>query len=127
MTAPRDTAFQNLCAAHHEVMKEKGFWDLAEFADGTASQVIGRCRDPKSIYGTHILLAKLALVGTEVSEACEAVRKPELRGTLGEELADIVLRVMDLAEAMDIDLFKAICQKMDINMDRPHMHGGKLA
>lgn len=39
------------------------------------------------------------------------------------ELADIVIRVFDMAKAYGIDLADAIEEKMAYNMTRPHKHG----
>ena len=88
--------------------------------------------------------AKLALIHSEVSEALEAVRDGELAtyeigpdGTrydapaghkpegLPVELADIVIRVADLAGAMGVDLEDAVIRKMQYNAGRPMRHGGK--
>lgn len=41
------------------------------------------------------------------------------------ELADIVIRVCDLAGFLGIDLETAIKDKMAYNATRPHRHGGK--
>lgn len=41
------------------------------------------------------------------------------------ELADIVIRVMDLAEHLGIDLERAIQEKHEFNQTRPMRHGGK--
>jgi len=74
----------------------------------------------------HLILAWLALVTTEVSEAVEAIRHGDM-DNYAEELADIVIRVFDIAYQTDVDLEKAIVEKMAINKKRPHMHGGKKA
>ena len=72
----------------------------------------------------------------EISELWEAARKGTLSKSCDkdgcpltcaeEELADIIIRAMDTAIALDIDLGMAICTKSLYNKTRPHMHG-KLA
>ena len=52
------------------------------------------------------------------------VRKPE---GFPIELADILIRVFDLAEAWDIDLEAALQEKMAYNETRAYRHGGKYA
>ena len=41
------------------------------------------------------------------------------------ELADVVIRIMDLAEYYGIDLEKVIAEKHTFNKTRPFKHGGK--
>lgn len=67
---------------------------------------------------------KLMLVVTEISEACEADRKnlmdehlPHLDGKTV-ELADAILRIFDLAGGYNLDLSRAIVEKMQYNAKR---------
>jgi NTP pyrophosphatase (non-canonical NTP hydrolase) len=93
----------------------------------------------------------LALIHSEVSEALEDHRdgndvtkyKDVLTGELFDsqategplrkpvgfpsELADIIIRVGDLAGYRGIDLEREVAEKMAFNMTRPHRHGGKRA
>lgn len=68
---------------------------------------------------------KLALVHTEVSEATEGIRKDKMDDHLphrpaGEvELADAVIRIMDIAGALGYDIGGAIVEKMAYNARRP--------
>lgn len=54
----------------------------------------------------------------------EADRKND-RDNFVEELADICIRVFDLCGSMNIDLEKAIKEKMEYNKSRTYKHGGK--
>ena len=64
---------------------------------------------------------KLMLIVTEVSEAMEAHRKNDWPN-FKEELADIIIRVMDLTNALGINLELEMEKKMKINYDRPYKH-----
>lgn len=106
-------AFSDLQKRAHKNSKDHGFWEAS--AD---------------------VPTKLMLIVTEVAEAMEEYRngmpdyypgipdgKPE---GLAVELADAVIRIMDLAEYKEINLAEVICEKMDYNEGRPQLHGGKL-
>lgn len=67
---------------------------------------------------------KLALIHSEVSEALEADRKGD-KENFAEELADVCIRIFDLCGSEDIDLEKAILDKMERNKQRSYKHGGK--
>ncbi len=115
----------------HELAREKGWW-----AGGTGAAL-----------STDSVLAKLALVHSELSEALEVARDPtanlahtweEGRVTgpaspppkpegFGIELADAVIRIFDLAGALGIDIAGCIAKKHAYNASRPQRHGGKRA
>lgn len=101
----------------HETAKSKGWHDGA---------------DPTNPY---VVLAWLALITSEVSEAVEDVRVGKLAMTFREdgkpeglpsELADVLIRLCDTAGALGIDLQKAVELKMEFNKTRTTRHGGKL-
>ena len=76
----------------------------------------------------------LCLIHSEVSEALECYRVGEMETTevsskpegFPSELADIAIRLMDLAEAYDIDLEAEILRKWKYNQGRSYKHGGKV-
>jgi hypothetical protein len=84
--------------------------------------------------GLHVP-EKIALMHSELSEALECFRsgdmvsfnhngKPE---GFPIEIADTIIRILDLCAAMGIDIDAAVKEKMDYNKTRPYRHGGKRA
>lgn len=74
----------------------------------------------------------VALIHAEVSEVLESFRdgNPESQKVppyteMEEELADVVIRCMDYAQARGLDLGGAIVAKFKYNKTRPYRHGGK--
>ena len=67
---------------------------------------------------------KLMLIVTEVAEACEGDRKELMDDKLPHrqmrevELADVLLRVIDLAAGFGLDLAGAVVEKMEYNAKR---------
>lgn len=103
---------------------EKGFWEHPLAGSGAAT--------PDYILARLALLKKCeknALFTSEVAEHLEALRKPELPSTLKgfsaeeEELADILIRVLDYAGHYRMRIGEAVCAKMAKNEKRPYKHG----
>lgn len=101
----------DLAAEIHEMAKWKGWYD-----------------------GGRAVPELLMLIVTEVAEAMEGWRddrmvtefaphdaKPE---GFPSEMADVVIRVLDLCAFLDIDIEAEIKMKMDYNEMRPRRHGG---
>ena len=99
-----ETSIDDLVDKAHANALDKGFW-----ADVDTD-------DPRHV------LALLMLITTEVAEAAEAVRKSD-PDNFAEELADICIRVFDVAGGMGVDLSEEIVTKMRTNKARPRKHG----
>ncbi len=74
----------------------------------------------------------IALMHSELSEALEAVRHGNPPSTkaagfseLEEELADVVIRMMDWARHAGLNVAGAVVAKIEHNRSRPYRHGGK--
>lgn len=61
---------------------------------------------------------------SEVSEASEAARDEDWEG-FAEELADIFIRLANVAEIMEVDLETEVEKKHQKNLSRPKLHGRK--
>ncbi len=82
-------------------------------------------QDEPNDHRPDAMLAKLVLVVTEVAEAMDAVIEGDEKN-FAEELADILIRVFDIAGTMGINLDFEVAAKTTINAMRPRLHG-KLA
>lgn len=68
--------------------------------------------------------AILALIHSEVSEALEAFRAND-RENFAEEMADVLIRVLDACPGLGIDIDLVVRQKLAKNRERGYRHGGK--
>lgn len=98
-----------LSALLHETAKEKGFWD-GEYSHDKVGN-------------------KLALVHSEVTEVLEAIRKNHGSEKVVEEMADVIIRLLDVYAAMRNEeailhsLDEILEKKININKERPRLHG----
>jgi hypothetical protein len=104
----------------HGLARESGWWtDLATGDDMTCQYALPMATKPPRNIGEL-----LCLVHSEVSEAMEGARKGLMddhlphRPMLEVELADAVIRILDMAGGLGLDLPGAIAEKLAYNARR---------
>lgn len=117
---------------------EVSFGGLNELRDRVHNLAIEKgWHQDRDISNPHVLGSMLALIHSEVSEALEDVRRGRTGNWvrtgadsdkpigLPSELADIIIRTLDLCGALGIDIEQAVETKHAYNCTRSHRHGGK--
>lgn len=126
--------------------KEKGWWEkTCPKCNGTGKPnwsdpdyFCSGCKGTKLAYDDRNLGEILMLCVSELSEAYEEYRaghnlKLIYLGENGKpegfpvEIADTIIRLMDLCKEKDIPIQRAWVEKSEYNRTRPYRHGGKLS
>ena len=101
----------------HQASYDAGWWHTVESGEPLLQN---------EEYAPYVIATKLLLTISEVIEGMEGHRKGDLmddklthRLMLETELADAVIRICDLAGALNLDLAGAIEEKMAFNTTRP--------
>lgn len=106
--------------AHDNAVKH-GFYD--EYSD--IYDALSRLDKPDLMKSVtrDMTLAQLAKIAGEVGEAVEAIQKDKGPDDFAEELADIIIRTLDLAAVACLSIGEAVAKKMAFNESRPYKHG----
>ena len=93
----------------HQVATEKGFWP--------------------EVVDDIFITKQLMMVVSEAVEVMEAIRKDKGKVEIADEMADIIIRTLDLYAGLvendytDMSLDQALENKVNFNKERPERHG----
>lgn len=142
-----ERGLNGLAAECHEMARSKGFWDGAtrqnigeklmmvvgevseahdEYRSGHAIGLIEyehMGAEPHTYRRTRNLLEPLGRPGVNVDPENSLIMQPGKPVGFPIELADVIIRTLDLASGLGIDIEEAIRIKMDFNATRPRLHG----
>lgn len=112
----------------HQNNVNAGWWHI-DGGEGAKISVVEIIHNPQDAImqrlGVAMVAEKLCLTHSEISEAMEGHRKGLMddklphREMIEVELADTVIRIMDLCGALGLDLEGAINEKLEFNKHRP--------
>lgn len=113
-------AIETLQRKIHQGNVDAGWWTDLDTMQSLAEECRIRTR-----FGKALVAEKLVLIHSEISEAMEGARKNLMddklphRKMIEVELADAVIRILDLAGALQLDLAGAMQEKLMYNKTRP--------
>lgn len=121
-------AFALIQSAAHEINRRNGWWEKRD-------KVLSILQSHGIDYMPNLMIELTGLSHTELSESVEAARKhpqntwglSNKKDTMVRELAGTIVRIMDMAEWLQLPLGEAILEELDANTLRGIRHGGKAA
>lgn len=125
------TAFKSMQADVHHTAISKGWHEKRMKIRELVHQHCDGDRDLES-FATNIVISQMLLLcHAEISEGVEGMRGGKMDDKIPEftmleaEIADTIIRFMDLAETFELRVAEAVVAKAAMNKGREKLHGGK--
>ena len=118
-----------------QVETDHGFWDQLLWENSDPDDPAGgSVTIPRKRYRELVIMEKIALVHSELSEFVEVMRKePEKMSEKiptfkagADELADAIIRILGIAKRLGYAIGHAVVAKDLFNITRPYKHGKRF-
>ncbi len=118
-------ALNDLASLIHQNAVEKGFYDKEETDGEFIARSTGNLHGEVSEWWEAFRTGKL-------NQPCDKAAAMSAAGLSAltceeEELADVIIRALDIAKRRKVNIGKAVAMKHLFNKTRAHRHGGKVA
>jgi hypothetical protein len=129
-----DRGLNGLADECHEMARSKGFWDpsTGNNVGEMLMMVVGELSEAHEEYRAGYALGLIEYEHTDKLTGETTRDRNSFTGQDEEpakpvgfpiEVADALIRTLDLVGGLGIDIEAAVREKMDFNATRPHMHG----
>lgn len=105
--------------------KEPSFGELIALCHSELSEALKEYRDGHKPDQTYYSCTQNANIAGECDGNCGHCQYGKMEG-IPSELADVIIRVLDMAEHYNINLETALTEKQAFNETRPYKHDGKV-
>ncbi len=108
-------------AIHHNNLK-KGFYDVVKLAKKPEWT-----EEDRITFFQLVVNEKILMLTTEISEMVDELRQQDINWKkVSDEYADILVRLLDIGEFLDIDIENSLVGVMERNLSRPRKHGKRF-
>lgn len=117
-----------LSKAVYERNKEKGFWDNEKNVGETLMLVVSELGEALEAHRKGVKASKdcfVKVVNAGSDEEFASAFKENVKDTFEDEIADAVIRLLDMCGGFNIDIVNHVYHKLRYNATRPRLHGKK--
>jgi NTP pyrophosphatase (non-canonical NTP hydrolase) len=114
-----------------EANKEKGFWDKPRNVGEMLMLIVTELGEAMEAHQNFDFAdlpkfeSLIKLDNCDTSETYSSLFKQHMKDKFEDELADTVIRLLDMCGGLNIDIEKHIEYKLHYNKTRPRLHGKK--
>lgn len=130
-------SLNTLAKSIHKGNVKRGFWDgeknvgellmlvVSELSEALEADRKGKKALAKEFEARKKAVEQSKANGTLTSSEYSLIFTHYIKDTFEDEIADAVIRLLDLSAGLGIDIDAHVCYKLEYNATRPYKHGKK--